>query len=303
MNAVWLKRADSRVSRRRIPASRLPLPVRAVAVTFTALAVTAALIVGLFAAAADARTALAAVTAGTAGTAGTTMCEPGARVAVHDSRGRGYLVRNVSKESRPPACIKLTGGTGFLVTRTPARNGDVTAYPDITRGCIWFVCSPNSPFPLRVRDIKSLQSTWHTRSVDHGSWNAAYDLWLGRHKHDPDGRSTRDGAELMVWINYHGFGGGNWHRSKKIDGHRWYFTHWIHCDRRLGVCWKLIIFRIVHPRASVNDLHLRRFLAYAKHHRLIKNRWWLESVGGGFETWGHGIGMGTYHFNVIVHRR
>lgn len=273
----------------------MPMPCargRAGKVKLTALSVTAGLALGVF------------VVAAHAAPAGATICKPGAHVTVHDSPGHAYLIRNVSKLSSPSACIELTGGSGFKVTRTPdPEGGHVTAFPDIARGCIWYACSPNSPFPVRVGHIKWLRSTWHTLSPDHGFWNTAYDLWLGRHKQDPDGRSTRDGAELMVWINYHGFSGGNWHSVTSIDGHRWFFTHWIHCDDAIGVCWKLIIFRIVHPRPGVTDLHLRKFLAYAKHHGLVKDRWWLESVDAGFEIWSHGEGLGTNRFAVTMRRR
>lgn len=230
---------------------------------------------------------------------GTTLCGHNQHLLVHNRAGQSFYIRNVYWQGVGRACIRSTGFATFEVVRTPRGNGKVTTFPNIMAGCIWQICTPRTQMPVRVRRISRLHSTWHTRRGASGVWNSAYDLWFGRHRRAPNGNFSRGGAELMIWINYHGFK-TNTHRVVKVAGRLWYLNHWHACDQRIRVCWQAVHFRAVHPRWGVTHINLKRFIARCEHLHLIERRWWLETVGAGFEIWANGRGLGTTRFSVSL---
>lgn len=247
-------------------------------------------------------------TAAAASTGDELLCVDNQHLLVHNAKGKPFFIRNPYWRGVGEACIRHDGGATWHVTRTPTSgHGSVVAFPDIMTGCIWEICTPGTKMPMRVSKVKRMYSTWRTgclrgRPCRSGFWNAAYDLWIGRHAWTRSGMATRDGAELMVWPNYHGFQ-TRMHRKFKIDGRWWYFTHWPHCATHPDICWRLLQFRAVHPRPNVTGLNLRKFLMKAVHLGLVKKRWFIESVGAGFEVWGGGGGLVTSKFNLSVQKR
>ena len=252
--------------------------------------------------------AVPAVALGTT-TAGTTLCGRNQHLLVHNAHGEAFYVRNPYWHGIGETCISnARGGANFTVRRValPDGSGKVNGYPDILRGCIWLICTPHTNMPLRTRAVRSLHLTWHTRQGVPGIWNAATDIWFGKHRDGPDGRATRDGAELMIWLNSRHVGG---HTDTapvvKIDGIRWHFWHWHTCDRvsGTGACWNYVSYRMVQPRWKVDELNVKAFIQHAELHHLVRPDWWLQSVGAGFEIWRGGLGLATTQYNVSLRRK
>lgn len=215
--------------------------------------------------------------------------------------GRSYLLRNPYWRGTGEACIRSTGHGNFKVVRTPKPDGHVTSYPDVMRGCIWQVCTERTAMPAQIRDIRWLHSTWHTRENARGTWNAAYDIWIGRHKHNRDGSATRDGAELMIWLNHHGACCALRYAHKfRIERRWWWLQTWRACDSKINICWHYIQFRLVHPRWRVDNLDLKPFVRLSERKHLIQPRWWMQSVGAGFEVWSGGVGLTSTKYRVTM---
>jgi cellulose 1,4-beta-cellobiosidase len=213
-----------------------------------------------------------------------------------------YVVRNPYWRGTGKTCIETTRGAGFRVLRTPRPSYNVTAFPDIFSGCIWNFCSAQRTFPVRVKHIRHIYGTWHTRELAPGTWNAAFELWLGKKRMI---MGHADGAELMIWINHHGQCCALAHDYKRvhIDGRTWLFSHWRARDRSVGLPysgmkWNYIQFRLLHPRWKVNHLDLRKFVGASVRRGLIKPQWWIENVEAGFEIWKGGVGLATTKFRV-----
>lgn len=243
---------------------------------------------------------LAASPAAASGTA-VTLCENRGHRIVYSS-GRAYVVRNAYWEGNRAMCIRNYGGRpDFTVTSPPGADprGSVSAYPDIFRGCLWNICSPDAGIPIRLSNIRRLSSTWHTRQPASGSWNAAYDLWLGKRRMVT---GQADGAELMIWLNRHGKCCALARNSSmvRVDGYRFRLTHWRHHSRQFGVSWNYVQFRLVHPRRRVDHLRLQPFITRAIKRGLVRSSWWLENVTAGFEIWRGGTGLRTTDFGVTV---
>ena len=84
-----------------------------------------------------------------------------------------YQVRNTYWRGTGPTCIKThaDGSTSFTVTRTPGPTrtdggwGAVTTYPAVFRGCIWDMCTRNTPLPARADQLRSVTGSWSTVST------------------------------------------------------------------------------------------------------------------------------------------
>lgn len=247
--------------------------------------------------------AFTAVPPSGAATARTTLCGPNDHMLVHArSGGLNYQVRNPYWRGTGKACIRTTRGAGFTVLRTPRPSYNVVAYPDIFRGCIWGICTPDHHFPVPTSKIHQLSSTWYTREGARGTWNASYDLWFGKRRMV---NGHADGAELMIWLNHHGKCCALAHdyRRLRIDGREWLFSHWRATDRSVhtkhtGTRWNYIQFRLVHARWKINKLNLKKFIAVSIRRGLIQRSWWLENVEAGFEIWRGGVGLASTKFRV-----
>jgi hypothetical protein len=113
-----------------------------------------------------------------------------------------------------------------------------------------------------------------------------------------------DGAELMIWINHHGACCVLQRRAPivRIDGYRFYLSHWRHYSPRWHVSWNYIQFRLVHPRSRVDGLQLKPFIHRSVRLGLARPAWWLENVVAGFEVWSGGRGLATRHYSVSMWR-
>ncbi len=79
-------------------------------------------------------------------------------------------VRNTFWKGTGPTCIRTPsdGGAGFTVTSTPRPTSPrqmVTTYPSIFRGCIWDMCTKNTPLPARADHLRTVTSSWSTIST------------------------------------------------------------------------------------------------------------------------------------------
>jgi hypothetical protein len=234
---------------------------------------------------------------------GDVVTRPGVLCGQHNHMvvGRDYVIRNTFWLGRGHTCIRAFND-GFLVTKTPAPTRGyekVTTFPDIYRGCIWNVCSPHTNVPIRVSRIHRVRTRWHTIERARGTWNAAFEMWFGKHRQT---RGHADGAELMVWLNHHGACCILRRHAPivRIDGIRFYVQSWRPHDAKYNVSWNYIQFRMVHPRWRVDHFNLAPFIRYSERHRWIRPYWWLENVGAGFEIWHGGVGLRTIQFRAYV---
>jgi Glycosyl hydrolase family 12 len=210
--------------------------------------------------------------------------------------GVQYVVRNDNYGHRKE-CLRNRGRrANFAVVTSAARADRIepVAYPNIFVGCSWGVCSSHSGLPLRVGRIRSLTTTWHTTMRRSGVWGAGYDIWFDRR---PARSGQSGGAELMIWLNAHGFGASGW-PVVTVDGVRWHLEHWVTSGH--GKHWNYIQFRRVDGTDKVTGLNVKRFIDAAVSLGYISPRWWLTSVMAGFEIWRGGVGLSTTQFMVRV---
>jgi cellulose 1,4-beta-cellobiosidase len=215
--------------------------------------------------------------------------------------GGTYMLRDPYWRGTGNTCITQQR-LGFTVTKTPRRTTPrefVTTFPDIYRGCIWNMCTPKTNIPIRTSRIHHVRTRWHTVQRSGGTWNAAYELWFGKHRQT---QGHADGAELMVWLNHHGACCVLRRHAPivRIDGYRFYVQSWRPHDPLYHVSWNYIQFRMIHPRWHVDHFDLKPFIRYAERHHWIRPTWWLENVGAGFEIWHGGIGLRTTEFRAVV---
>jgi hypothetical protein len=228
------------------------------------------------------------------------LCQDFEHLNVTGAHDKHYQLLNIRYHTPRRICLENgSNGDNFTVTnqlRADPR-GKVGAYPEIFRGCLWTGCSYRSGMPIRVSKIGHPVSTWHTHQGARGDWNAAYELWFGRHAMTT---GQADGAELMIWLNRHGT---CCHLIRhvptvRIDGHRFYLMHWRPCSRKWRTCFNYIQFRLVHPTWRVDNLHLAPFIRKAERLKLVRPWWFLENVGAGFEIWKGGRGLRTTRFDM-----
>ena len=231
-----------------------------------------------------------------------TLCGHNAHALVQDRAGKWYQIRNPYWRGRGKSCIRSVDGPGFRVTGTPQPDpyGRVVAFPDILRGCIWHICTPNSNIPIRVSAIGRAETTWHTTAHASGTWNVAYDIWFGKHRMT---QGHADGAELMIFLREHGaccF----LHDAQRlrVGKYQYWLMHWNAYDPDFGVSWNYIQFRRVVPTSRVNGLRLQLFIRRCERLGLIRPSWWMENVEAGFEVWSGGRGLATTRFGVTVTR-
>jgi hypothetical protein len=163
-------------------------------------------------------------------------------------------------------------------------------------GCEISVCSPHSGMPIKVSNIKALNTTWQYHPGYSWKGDAAYDIWF-----DPTPRTSDQidkGAEIMIWLGTSGVGRPTG-RTMRIDGTRWAYTTW-RATRPDGRSWNYIRFWRVRPTLSVRKLDLKPFLAYAQHVHKLSSTWWLTSVEAGFELWRGGLGMTSLNYEVSL---
>lgn len=203
-------------------------------------------------------------------------------------------VRNNNFRGEPMCLTVWPRMPNFQITAS-GLNEPWAAFPNAFVGCEVSVCSPHSPMPIQIRNIRQAHSSWHYHPGGPWTGNAAYDIWfnptrmtLGQVNH---------GAEIMIWLNQNGIGepGGT---GAHIDGTRWAYTHWVAKHGRLT--WNYIRFWRLSRTLSVKNLNLKSFIGYAEAKHLLSSTWWLTSVESGYELWRGGVGMHTLWYSVDV---
>jgi hypothetical protein len=229
----------------------------------------------------------------------TTICGHNDHLLVHNPGAKFYQIRDAYWRGIGPTCIRSLGEVaGFRVTRT-AKPLNGLSYPNIMRGCIWNICTPGDELPVKLSNLRSANSTWHTTERAGGRWNATYDMWFDKNRIT---RGHASGAELMIWLNHQGGCCILWRNASKywIDGRQWYLQWWRAYDPEYNLHWNYIQFRAVHPTWRVDHLDLKPFVRISENHRLINPDWWMEQVQAVFEIWNGGVGLTTTNFSVHV---
>jgi hypothetical protein len=248
----------------------------------------------------------AALGAGAAGAAApaagpvTTICQEHHYRLVTGASGRRYAVENGNFGGRPE-CITNTGlRPNFTVTRSGAdsRGPEVDAYPFALYGCSWKLCTPGAALPARVSRVARASASWSIRTAARGRWNAAFDVWFGRHRSAIDGQAR--GAELMIWLNARDYPAVP-SRVIRVDGRGWYVYHWV--TSHDGAHWNYVQLRAVRPVTSVRELALMPVIRRVEKMGLIRRSWWLLNIESGFEIWQGGVGLATTSFSAHVSRR
>jgi glycosyl hydrolase family 12 len=234
----------------------------------------------------------------------TRICRVNGHTVVHNRSGTQFEVRDAYWLGQRPQCLTVRDHyTNFKVAQRAGYDpvaGRVVAYPDILRGCIWHICSPKAHMPLRVTAVGHPKLTWYTKGHPKGTWNAAFDIWFGKKKM-VTGQAT--GAELMIWLNYHGGCCALQPGAPIIwiDGKRWWLSHWTAFHD--GKSWNYVQYRRVWRTHHVHRLNLRPFMRRIEHLGLLKKSWWLENIEAGFEIWNGGQGLATTRYGVSGVRR
>lgn len=139
----------------------------------------------------------------------------------------GVDIRNNNFLGEPECLTNWNDNPGFVITKSGAHT-PWAAYPNTFVGCEISVCSPHSPMPIRVSNIRGLNSTW--RFVPSKRWvgNAAYDIWLDPHDRT---RGEDTGAEIMLWLDTSKLAAPRRAPAVKIDGTWWWVSLWTTHDR------------------------------------------------------------------------
>lgn len=246
----------------------------------------------------------AAATRPAAGPAGSarrvvTICRQHHWRMVTGARGKRYVIENGNFAGRAE-CIANTGlRPNFTITRSGAdrANEGVVAYPFALYGCSWRLCTPRSGLPARLSRVRHASASWSFGTRAPGQWNAAFDVWFGRHRSAINGQAG--GAELMIWLNARGNPPGP-SEIIRVDGRRWHFHHWVAAND--GIRWNYVQLRAVRPVTRVRNLRLLPVIHRVQRMGLIRSRWWLLNIESGFEIWRGGRGLRTTDFSATVRR-
>jgi hypothetical protein len=170
------------------------------------------------------------------------------------------------------------------------------AYPNAYVGCEQFApCTPESPMPIQVSNIRQAYSSWHYHPGGPWTGNAAYDIWFAPKKQT--NAPVDHGAEVMIWLNQNNVGAPSG-IPVFIDGTWWDFTWWE--ANHDGRTWNYVRFWRTSPTLRVTNLNLKTFFAYAESQGLLSSKWWLTAVESGYELWNGGVGMHTLWYSVLV---
>lgn len=230
----------------------------------------------------------------------TTICAEHHYRRVTGAGGRQYVIENGNFGGRPE-CITNRGlRPNFTVTRSGAdsRTARVMAYPFALYGCSWKLCTPRSGLPARLRKVRRATASWSMVARAGGRWNAAFDVWFGRHRSAINAQAR--GAELMIWLNARDYPAAR-SRVIRVDHRRWYLYHWV--TSHDGARWTYIQVRAVRPVSHVRALALLSIIRRVERTGLIRPSWWMLNIESGFEIWRGGRGLTTTTFAASVRRR
>jgi len=226
--------------------------------------------------------------------ASTVFCGDYQHVTVTSTSGTQFLVKNdnyggyreclANRDQRPNFKITTSGVTGA--------HTKPQAYPFVFLGCSWGTCAPGSTLPRKLSALRRPAATWQTSQTAKGTWNAAFDLWFGKHSMI----TGQANAEVMIWLGERNIPVPAHARIVSVDNARWYLVHMRACYK--SRCWTYVQFRRVRPTLGVKGLRLSPFITRAEARGWIKPSWWMENIEAGFEVWRGGTGLATTSFSA-----
>ncbi len=227
----------------------------------------------------------------------TTICRRLGWTAVTTPGGGRYIVRNDNYGGHAECLGNRDLAPNFTVTTSAAdsHGPDPAAYPNVFYGCSWGLCTSKSVLPAPVTRVSAARASWSIATRARGRWDAAFDIWFGRHRAAYRGQAT--GAELMIWLNAR-HDPAQPTKTFKADGRRWYLYHWV--ARLDGKHWNYVQVRAVHPVSQVRGLALLPIIRHVERMGLIRRSWWMLNVESGFEIWTGGTGLATKSFSADI---
>ena len=225
----------------------------------------------------------------------TTICQRLGWTPVTTPGGGRYIVRNDNFGGRTE-CISNDGlRPNFSVTSSAAAATGPTRPP--TRTCSTVQLGPvqgQSVLPAPVTRVRAASASWSIATKAPGRWNAAFDIWFGRHRSAYRDQAT--GAELMIWLNAHNDPATR-AKTFRADHRRWYVYHWV---ARLRASMELRPGPRGTPTTRVTGLNLLPIMRHVENMGLIRRDWWMLNVESGFEIWTGGTGLATKSFSAHI---
>ena len=182
--------------------------------------------------------------------------------------------------------------TYFKVTLSEHNSSSVASYPFIYKGYHWGggTAIQYNPFPIQVSELETAPFTWTIDTTGaQGTWNAAFEAWFS-----PTGKTAPDGgAELMIWINYHGGAGpaGSKYATLDIGGYTWDVYFSVFSD------WNYIAYKLTVPATEVS-VDLKDFVHDALTRGFMNTTLYLDNMEAGFEIWRDGQGLTSLNFEA-----
>ena len=205
-----------------------------------------------------------------------------------------YIVMNNRWGTSATQCINVTT-SGFQIVQqdgTGNLSGAPVSYPAIYLGCHYGNCSPSSPLPMQISQIRSATSSTTETYPSSGTYDAAYDIWLNV---DTNVSGVQD-TEIMIWMNHTGSiqPVGSQTGTATIAGHTW--NVWTGNNGQNNVVsyqGSGITSMSFSVMDFINDT-LSRGSTYGN------TSWYLTSIQDGFEPWIGGVGLAVSNFSASV---
>ncbi len=207
-----------------------------------------------------------------------------------------YVVMNNRWGTSATQCINVTT-SGFQIVQqdgTGNLSGAPVSYPAIYLGCHYSNCSPNSPLPMQISQIRSATSSTSETYPGSGTYDAAYDIWLNA---DTNVTGVQD-TEIMIWLNHTGsiqpigsqtgtasLAGKSWNVWTGNNGQNNVVSYVANPAGVTSFSFSVLDF--------INDT-LRRGSQYGN------TSWYLTSIQDGFEPWIGGVGLAVSNFSASV---
>jgi hypothetical protein len=217
--------------------------------------------------------------------------------------GKYVVQTNYWNKSACPGtqCMRINSQTGsFSVLQSTALCPNVSSYPSIVYGKAWSVCSHQNELPAPIDSLKTIASNWNFMPTNSGSWDAAYDIWIGPNEHCGS-RGFNGGAEIMIWLDYRHASGWQYDLGAvTICGHTWEVWKWnVKWGQRH---WHYIAYLSKTPITAVHNLWIQDFLKDAISRNLVKNDWYLYAIEAGIELRQKGVPFTSKKFSVHFNR-
>jgi hypothetical protein len=208
-----------------------------------------------------------------------------------------YCVQNNVWNAGTPQTLKVNYQTGAFTVQLSGHNmptnGSPASFASIFRGNHWGTATSDSGMPKQVSSIRRVFTVWSIKTVTSGAWNCVYDIWF--HKTGDYRTGAYNGAELMIWINYHGSiqPAGAKVATVSLAGAAWevWYADWAD--------WDYIAYRRV-STTTLAFFDINTFFKDSLSRGYINSSWYLIAVEAGFELWQNGTGLASRSFSVTV---